>query len=88
MKTRSARYYRSNPLSDTELIVGGLVGVAVLGIGGYFLYSHFSTAGQAAAQAGTNQLTSGAPSAGGVAVQGVDANGNPTINGYPVVSGG
>lgn len=47
MKTRSAAYYRKNPLSTPEMVVGGLVAAAVLGIGGYFVWSHYQAAAAA-----------------------------------------
>jgi len=33
---------RENPVTDTELIVGGLVTLAVVGIGGYLIYQHYN----------------------------------------------
>jgi len=42
MRARKNAYYRKNPLSTTELVVGGLVVAAVTGIGGYILYQHFN----------------------------------------------
>lgn len=76
-RRRSAHrhYARSNPLSDTELIVGGLVGVAILGLGGYLVYTHY------------NALPAGSTAPGGtVSSVSTDANGNTLINGYPVAS--
>jgi hypothetical protein len=67
MRTKSAKYYRSNPLSDTELVVGGLVAAAVVGIGGYLIYQHYNApvAATAALPApGTSAVTSSATPAG------------------------
>jgi hypothetical protein len=59
MKTKRASYYRKNPLDDTELIVGGLVVAAVIGIGGFFIYQHFQTQAAAAALPSAASLNQG-----------------------------
>lgn len=81
---RSASYYRANPLSNTEMIVGGLVGVAVLGLGGYLLYQHFNPATTATAAGALPAGAQVAPSgAYGSAAPLFDAQGNP-IPGAPL----
>jgi hypothetical protein len=77
-RRRHARRHhtRENPVTNTELIVGGLVAAAVVGIGGYLIYQHYNSTSSTNAIAG-----SAVPQ-----VAGVDANGNPTINGYPVAT--
>jgi hypothetical protein len=65
-------YARENPVTDTELIVGGLVTLAVVGIGGYLIYQHYNTSSNTIAGSAVPQIS------------GVDANGNPTVNTYPV----
>jgi len=75
---RSASYYRANPLSNTEMIVGGLVGVAVLGLGGYLLYQHFNPAATAGAlPAGAQVAAPGTYGSANPAPFGYDANGDP-----------
>jgi hypothetical protein len=59
MKTKRASYYRKNPLDDTELIVGGLVTLAVVGLGGYLIYNHFQTQAAAAALPSAASLNQG-----------------------------
>jgi len=78
-RRHTTRYYRANPLSDTELIVGGLVGLAVIGVGGYAIYNYYQ--GHAANAAA---LANGTASPGGVVSQGVNAQGVQTVNGYEV----
>jgi hypothetical protein len=72
---RSASYYRANPLSNTELIVGGLVGVAVLGLGGYLLYQKYGSSSSAALPTGAQVAAPG--TFGSATAAGVDASGNP-----------
>jgi hypothetical protein len=73
---KSAAYYRANPLSTVEMVAGGLVGAAILGIGGYLLYQHYNapattaTTAQQLAQPGQFGSANPAP-------YGYDANGNP-----------
>jgi hypothetical protein len=73
MKTRSARYYKSNPLSTTEYVVGGLGLAAVLGIGTYFVYNYYQNQAALNAGAATNAAT-------------VAANALPGSSGTPGVS--
>ena len=49
-------YRRSNPLTTSEYVVGGLVAAAVLGVGGYLIYKNSSA----------NALPAGLMSPGGV----------------------
>jgi hypothetical protein len=70
-------YSRENPLTQTELIIGALVGVSVLGIGGYLLYQHYNPSTASAS-------ASGATSPGGIQSISTDSSGNLLINGYPV----
>ncbi len=82
-------YYRRNPLSTTELVIGGLVGVAVLGIGGYILYQALNPTPAAAAASGPTaaQLQANPALASYEAATtspGAPAGTNP--GGYPVVS--
>jgi len=51
MRSKSSSYYRANPLSDTELVVGGLVTAAIVGIGSYLIYQHYQTQAQNAQNA-------------------------------------
>jgi hypothetical protein len=72
-------YSRRNPLTDLELGVGGLVGLAALGLGGYYLYQYFQNQNAAA-------LPPGSTSPGGTTTTTTNAAGQTTaINGYPVV---
>ena len=72
-------YSRSNPLTDTELYIGGAIGLAALGVGGYFLYQYFQTQNAAA-------LPAGSTSPGGTVTQTTNAAGQVTnVNGYSVV---
>jgi hypothetical protein len=68
LRTKSANYYRKNPLSDVELVVGGLVAAAVVGIGGYFVYNYYQSQGVASSNAGlvaANAASGQAPLPGG-----------------------
>ncbi len=58
-------YSRPNPLTTTEMIVGGAVGVAVLGIGAYLIYQHMNPAPTVPAFAAVNQASGIAPLPGG-----------------------
>jgi hypothetical protein len=52
-----AHYYHrnpANPISETELVVGGLVGLAILGVGGYLLYTRAQTSATTAANNALN----------------------------------
>lgn len=82
---RRRHYRRRNPITtDTEIVIGGLIGLSVLGVGGYLLYKHFNpTAGTSASNA---LLPTSAES--GAAVQGVTPTGVQTLNGYEVVPQG
>jgi len=60
-------YYRKNPLSDTEFLVGGLVTAAVVGVGGYLLYGYFQNQGQLQAQQAANASLIAANQAAGQA---------------------
>jgi hypothetical protein len=76
MRRRRRSYRRSNPLTTSEYVVGGLVAAAVLGVGGYLIYKNSSA----------NALPAGSTAAGGAVTSvGTDANGNTVINGYQVV---
>ena len=71
-------YRRSNPLTTSEYVVGGLVAAAVLGVGGYLIYKNSSA----------NALPAGLTSPGGVITStGTNAAGVPTINGYETSGG-
>lgn len=64
--SRSRRSYsRPNPLTTTEMVVMGAVGVAVLGIGTYLIYQHMNPASTTPALASVNQSSGIAPLPGG-----------------------
>jgi hypothetical protein len=68
---KSASYYRKNPLSDVELVVGGLVAAAVVGVGGYFVYQYYQSQNIASMNAGlvaANAASGQAPLPGGTGV--------------------
>lgn len=55
MARRRRSYSRRNQLdSDTELIIGGIVGVAVVGVIGYLIYKNSQPVTTAAAPAATS----------------------------------
>jgi hypothetical protein len=89
MRRKNAAYYRRNPLTTTELVVGGLVGAAALGIGGYLLYQYFNPTPAAALASGPTQAQLAANPAlasyeSATVSPGAPAGTNP--GGYPVVS--
>jgi len=54
---RRHRFYRrarQNPLTETELIVGGVVALAVVGIGGYLLYKNTQASSSASLASGAS----------------------------------
>jgi hypothetical protein len=65
MRAKSRRYYRRNPLTTTELVVGGLVTAAVVGVGGYILYQYFQNQAQNTQLAQLNAASGQAPLPGG-----------------------
>lgn len=85
--TMARRHYRRrNPIvADTETVVGGLIGLTVLTIGGYFLYKHFNPT-PATSTASNPLLATSAEM--GATVQGVTPTGVQTLNGYEVVPAG
>jgi hypothetical protein len=78
-RRRRRHYVKSNPLTDTEMVIGSVAALAVVGIGGFLLYQHYN------ASPSTSALNaSGSTSPGGIQSISVDSAGNTTVNGYPV----
>jgi hypothetical protein len=66
MRTRSARYYRKNPLTNSELLIGGGVAIALTGIGIYFLATRNTLPAAPASAISPPVLPGGTPGQSGI----------------------